>query len=104
VAQIEASEAASPKAPLRLVAALEEKMEGLAGQQVRTKPAFFSSFGLGIRLYRSHNSACHSALRCILSIHFLHVLRCRAGMWVDCSGSHPNLCFHRPQSAEGQGP
>ena len=35
LARLEASEAASPKAPLRLVAAVEEKVEGLAAQQAR---------------------------------------------------------------------
>ncbi|GBF93832.1 hypothetical protein Rsub_06831 [Raphidocelis subcapitata] len=35
VARAEAEEAAAPKAPLRLVAALEERLEGLAGQQSR---------------------------------------------------------------------
>jgi hypothetical protein len=34
LAQMEAAEAAAPKAPLRLVGALEERMEGLAAQQV----------------------------------------------------------------------
>jgi hypothetical protein len=34
LAQVEAAEAAAPKAPLRLVGALEERMEGLAAQQV----------------------------------------------------------------------
>lgn len=34
VSRLEASEAASPKAPIRLVAALEDKMENMAGQQV----------------------------------------------------------------------
>jgi hypothetical protein len=34
VARAEGEEAAAPKAPLRLVAALEERMEGLAGRQV----------------------------------------------------------------------
>lgn len=41
VCRIEASEAASPKAPLRLVAALEERMEGLAGQQVGAACVYF---------------------------------------------------------------